>query len=248
MVRQEAARKEAESADLMAAALQVKAGQTVEAKKSARNPALEKVKLCGHVELLMAKVQTLQGDMTVNNAIAVERCQVLATEGIADAVNSAKNDLKAQLEETTKLLKAAGDKLQTLLANDIKGMTNLAELDQARKVADDLFASTKPDQRSFNLCLGSFKKMLSAVERERKLRKGAAEAVRAPEPAPPLFTILKAIVDASDREPSTSLFEAKHGVTGVLMTPEASFHTLHIVFEFRHLRYWTVFLYDFGAI
>lgn len=215
MVRHEALVKESESSDLMAAALSV---QTPD-KEDTRNASLEKVKVCGHVELLMAKLKTLADDMSANTAAAMERCQVLFTEGIADAANNAKNDLTAKKAEVQAKLQGCREQLQKLLADEIKAMTTVAELDQAKKVADDLFKATKADQRSFNYSLGAFKKMLSTVERERKLSKAACDTVRVAEPAPPLYTILKAIVESSEREANSSLFEAKHGVTGVLLNP-----------------------------
>jgi hypothetical protein len=92
------------------------------------------------------------------------------------------------------------------------------------KAADaELKQRTKEVVRPFNCAIGAFKKMLAIVEREQAMVTGDTRQKHAKAAAeiPPLFTILRMILEAGDINTTTSLFEAKQGQRVALLSPKA---------------------------
>jgi hypothetical protein len=225
LVRQETLQTEQEAKDLMDATLLVRAGGMIALPGvgKQRVPVIEKVRVESHLKVIVAKNLTTCATLNATTEECISRLLQIYGQELPEAANEARNGLIALRTKAIAGLALNNDSMREHLER-VAGLSDCAEMAALSKQADaELKETTKVYIKPFNSANGSFKKMLTAVEREQKLGApaGRVPAANAAKDVPPLFVILRLILEAGDINSTNSLFEAKQGHRVALLPPKA---------------------------
>lgn len=228
LVRQETLQTEQEAKDLMDANLIVRDRGVLPLPGvgKQRVAVIEKVRVEAHLKVIIAKNLITVTTLTATTDGNISRLLQIYGQELPDAddtANQVRNEMLAQKAKAIAGLALNNDCMREHLER-LDGLNDCDEMATLSKLADaEVKQTTKLYIKPFNSINDSFKKMLTAVEREQKL--GAAGGVlpdaNAAKDVPPLVVILRMIVEAGDINSTNSLFEAKHGSRVALLPPKA---------------------------
>jgi hypothetical protein len=222
--RQQTRVLEEEARDSMAAALLARSSaialEDVPGKR--RNLVLERVRFLNYLDLVRAKMAELIKTIEANTDVQIARMTGLFGSALPEHHNTARNEVvDFKTAAVTGLEKFRG------YVQEVNGrvavMSTCVELDGARKMVDDhQKLIMKSEVGAHTRLLRAFTKLLTQCERENQLLGAAAtEGEEAPDVAPPLYTILMAIISDGEINGDGSLFEAKQGHKPALLVPTA---------------------------
>jgi hypothetical protein len=224
---------EQESKDLMDATIMCResGGAMVVPAGKQRVAAIERVRVDSHLKVNIAKNLTTAAALQTNTTSNVDRLlQLYNDTELPDAASQARNEMIARKTAATAGLSASNDRMRGHLES-LDGLTDVGEMMALSKTADaEMKQTTKEVLTPFNRAIAAFKKMLAIVEREQAMAMGDAKQkeTKASHEIPPLFTMLRMILEGGDINTTTSLFEAKQGHRIALLGPQACLYILGI--------------------